>query len=91
MDNYIDIMLPAKYNCRHVASFLNTIPFKCKIVPYITVTDDTIIDSCSLIFTNKSPAEIKNRLWKPLKTQFSLDDAQLHMPYVYTGSINEII
>jgi len=90
MNTHIDIMLPIKYNCRHVAKFLNTIHVICKIVPYITVTEDDIIDSCSLIFTNKSPAEIKTRLWKPLKTQFSLDDAQLHMPYVYTGSINDI-
>jgi hypothetical protein len=90
MDTHIDIMLPIKYNCRHVANFLNTIQFTCKIIPYITVTEDAAIDSCSIIFNNKSPAEIKTRLWKPLKSHFSLEDAQLHIPYIYSGPINHL-
>ena len=90
MDIHLDIDLSSKYNCRHVAAFLSTIQFKCKIVPYISVdsANNSAIDSCSIIFSDKSPAEIKTVLWVPLKRKFLLDDAILHIPYIYSGSMN---
>jgi hypothetical protein len=77
--------------CRQVAEHMQRVGILANTTPNLTNVDSGIEPGCSVNVHRVSKAALNTQVWQPLRAQFGLSCAHVHVPGVFSGCVYDFL